>query len=178
MWCCSVCRDGRTRTAADRMCVVARYYDISSKADLGDIFPWSSSMIKIVTLHTPGSVSVSARIHVRTTMLAYWSKSWRSDVECPSLVSLFILVVFFAQKKYICCFIQLWLNPWCHMDSLYDVLSTFLGLEHGSCVACLCRVIKNILIHFLICIQKMNKYLRGLERHEGVSLMSDLSILD
>ncbi len=30
--------DGSTRTAPDRMCAVARYYDISSKADCGDIF--------------------------------------------------------------------------------------------------------------------------------------------
>ncbi len=38
MWCCTVYWYGGARTAADRMCTVARYYDISSKADRGDIF--------------------------------------------------------------------------------------------------------------------------------------------
>ncbi len=30
--------DGGASTVTDRMCAVARYYDISSKADRGDIF--------------------------------------------------------------------------------------------------------------------------------------------
>ncbi len=38
MWRCTVHKDGGVRTAADKMCAVARYYDISSKADRGDIF--------------------------------------------------------------------------------------------------------------------------------------------
>jgi len=38
MWRCTVHTDGGVRTAADKMCAVARYYDISSKADRGDIF--------------------------------------------------------------------------------------------------------------------------------------------
>ncbi len=38
MWCCTVYWYGGARTAADRMCAVARYNDISSKADRGDIF--------------------------------------------------------------------------------------------------------------------------------------------
>ncbi len=38
MSCCTLYRDGGARTAADRMWAVARYYDISSKADRGDIF--------------------------------------------------------------------------------------------------------------------------------------------
>ncbi len=38
MSCCTVYRDGGARTVIDRMRTVARYYDISSKADRGDIF--------------------------------------------------------------------------------------------------------------------------------------------
>ncbi len=37
MWCCTVYWYGGARTAADRMCPVARYNDISSKTDRGDI---------------------------------------------------------------------------------------------------------------------------------------------
>ncbi len=38
MWRCTVHTDGGARSATDQMCAVARYYDISSKADRGDIF--------------------------------------------------------------------------------------------------------------------------------------------
>ncbi len=38
MWCCTVYWYGSARTAAERMCDVARYNNISSKADRGDIF--------------------------------------------------------------------------------------------------------------------------------------------
>ncbi len=38
MWRCTVYWYGGARTAAERMCAVARYNDISSKADRGDIF--------------------------------------------------------------------------------------------------------------------------------------------
>ncbi len=38
MWRCTVYWYGGARTVTDRMCAVARYYDISSKADCGDIF--------------------------------------------------------------------------------------------------------------------------------------------
>ncbi len=38
MWRCTVYWYGGARPAADRMCAVARYNDISSKADRGDIF--------------------------------------------------------------------------------------------------------------------------------------------
>ncbi len=41
---CTVQRDGGTRTAADRMCAVARYYDISSKKQILKTF--LSSTIK------------------------------------------------------------------------------------------------------------------------------------
>ncbi len=38
MSCCTLYRDGGAGTATERMCAVAGYYDISSKADRGDIF--------------------------------------------------------------------------------------------------------------------------------------------
>ncbi len=38
MWCYTVHTNGGARTAVDKMRAVARYYDISSKADRGDIF--------------------------------------------------------------------------------------------------------------------------------------------
>ncbi len=43
--------------------------------------------------------------------------------------------LFFAHKKYSRSFIKLRLSHWCHMDYFNDVFLTFLGLEHGSCVA-------------------------------------------
>ncbi len=52
------------------------------------------------------------------------------------------------------------------MDYFNDVLTTFLGLEHVSCIAVYAwsensDFIKNI----LICVQKMNEGLTGMERH-------------
>ncbi len=38
-------------------------------------------------------------------------------------------------KNYSRSFIKLPLNHWCHMNYFNDVLTTFLGLEHVSCVA-------------------------------------------
>ncbi len=46
-----------------------------------------------------------------------------------------VIFVFFAHKKYSCSFIKLQLNHWCHMDYFNDALTTFLGLEHFSCIA-------------------------------------------
>ncbi len=46
-----------------------------------------------------------------------------------------IVFVFFAHKKYSHSFITLRLNHWCHMDYFNDILTTFLGLERGNCVA-------------------------------------------
>ncbi len=48
------------------------------------------------------------------------------------------------------------------MDYFNNVLTTFLGLEHGSCIAKLLDFIKNI----LICVAKMNEGLTGLEWRE------------
>ncbi len=49
-----------------------------------------------------------------------------------------------------------------------DVLNTFLGLKHGSCIAVYGRVRKlSDFKNILICVPKMNKGLMGLEWHEG-----------
>ncbi len=42
---------------------------------------------------------------------------------------------YFCAQKYSCSFIKLRLNHWCHMDYFNNVLTTFLGLEHVSCIA-------------------------------------------
>ncbi len=46
-----------------------------------------------------------------------------------------VVIYFFAHKKYSRSFIKIWLNHWCHMDYFNDVLTIFLGLERGSCIA-------------------------------------------
>ncbi len=85
-----------------------------------------------------------------------------------------VIFVFFAHKKYSCSFKKLQLNHWCHMDYFIDVLTTFLGLEHFSCIAVYAGserfllegswiLIKKI----LICVPKMNEDLTRLERHES-----------
>ncbi len=55
----------------------------------------------------------------------------------------------------------------CHMDYFNDVLTTFLGLEHGSYIAVYAGSESSHISYFiLICILKMNKGLTGLEQHE------------
>ncbi len=58
-------------------------------------------------------------------------------------------------------FIILWLNHWtilCHIDYFNDVLTNFLGLECGSCVAVYAGTeISRILSKMFICVPKMNK---------------------
>ncbi len=46
-----------------------------------------------------------------------------------------IIFVFVAHRKYSRSFIKLQLDHWWHMDCFIDVLTTFLGLEYGSCIA-------------------------------------------
>ncbi len=53
------------------------------------------------------------------------------------------------------------------MDYLNNVLTTFLGLEHGSCVAVYEGVKKHKKQNILICVPKMSQGLTGLELHEG-----------
>ncbi len=47
----------------------------------------------------------------------------------------YVVIVFFAHKKYSRSFIKLRLNPWCHMDCFTDVLATFLCIDCGSILA-------------------------------------------
>ncbi len=66
MLCCTLYRDGGARTVPDRMCAVARYYDISSKADRGDIFIVHDQKSSYRTplslpLHVKASVGVRGR---------------------------------------------------------------------------------------------------------------------
>ncbi len=55
------------------------------------------------------------------------------------------------------------------MDYFNDVLTTFLGLEPGSCVAVygVVRKLSDLIKNLLICVPKMNEGFTGLERHEG-----------
>ncbi len=53
------------------------------------------------------------------------------------------------------------------MDYFNNVLTTFLGLEHVSCIAVLCWVRKDFIKNILICVPKMNEGLMGLEWQKG-----------
>ncbi len=87
-----------------------------------------------------------------------------------------IIFVFHVHKKYLCSFITLRLNHWCYMDYFNDVLllTTFLGLECGSCVAvyswklCWVRKLLDFNKNILFFVNKMNESHTDLERHEGV----------
>ncbi len=46
-----------------------------------------------------------------------------------------VIFVFFPHTKCSCTFMTFRLNHWCHMDYFNNVLTTFLGLESGSCVS-------------------------------------------
>ncbi len=59
----------------------------------------------------------------------------KTDMEEKKLLNKVVIFAFFAHKKYSHRFITLWLNHWCHMDYLNNVLTTFLGLECGSYLA-------------------------------------------
>ncbi len=59
----------------------------------------------------------------------------KADMEEKKLLNKVVIFVFFSHKKYYCSFIKLRLNHWCHMDYFNDVLTTFLGLERGSCIS-------------------------------------------
>ncbi len=69
--------------------------------------------------------------------VALWYSCERvsTDTEEKKLLNKVIFFVFFTHKMYSRSFIKLKLNHWCHMDYFTDVLTTFLGLERGCCVA-------------------------------------------
>ncbi len=51
------------------------------------------------------------------------------------------------------------------MDYFNNVLATFLGLEHVSCIAE--TKLSDFINNILICVPKMNKGIAGLEQNEG-----------
>ncbi len=55
------------------------------------------------------------------------------------------------------------------MDYFNDVLAMFLDLDSGSMLAVYGRVrdLSEFIKNILICVQKMNEGITGLERHEG-----------
>ncbi len=59
----------------------------------------------------------------------------KTNMEEKILLNKVVIFVFFAHKKSSCSFVKFWLNHRFHMDYFNDVLTTFLGLERGSCVA-------------------------------------------
>ncbi len=53
------------------------------------------------------------------------------------------------------------------MDYFNDVLTTFLGLEFGSC-----RKLSDLIKNILFCVPKTNEGFMGLEQHEGEKLLT------
>ncbi len=58
-----------------------------------------------------------------------------SNTEEKTFLNKVIIFVSFVHKKYSHSFIKLQLNHWCHMDYFNNVLTKFLCLKRGSCVA-------------------------------------------
>ncbi len=90
------------------------------------------------------------------------------NVKEEILLNKVIIFVFFVHKKYSRSFIKLRLNHWYHVDYFNEVLTTFLGLQRGSCVAVYrVRKLLDFIKNILICVPKMNLSFMGLEQHEG-----------
>ncbi len=62
-----------------------------------------------------------------------------TDTEEKKLLNKVIISIFFADKKYSRSFITLQLKHWCHMDYFNNVFTSFLDLEHVSCIAVYAR---------------------------------------
>ncbi len=90
----------------------------------------------------------------------------KTDTEEKHFLNKILIFVFSAHKKYSRSFIKLRLNYWCHMDYFNDILTTFLGLEHVSCVA-VYGASESSRISSKKSVPEMNEGLTGLERHEG-----------
>ncbi len=125
----------------------------------------SKDIVKIV--HVTSVVPPSERLlhQQHRTDVSWYSRERTSKTDTEEKKSFFL----FAHKQYSCSFMKLRLNHWYHMNYLNDVLTTFLGLERGICVCCLCRVRKllDFIKTILICVTKRNEGLTGLEQHEG-----------
>ncbi len=94
-----------------------------------------SSAWKQGTVH-PSSTSEHQflRQQHHTCVVLSWAriKDWQ---EKKKLLNKIVIFVFFAHKIDSRSFITLMLNHWWHMDYFTNVLTTFLGLEHGCCGA-------------------------------------------
>ncbi len=82
-------------------------------------------------VRTPAPVSAAS--HACVVVVSWWAS--KTGTEEKKLLNKVDIFVFFVHKKYSHSFIQLRLNHWCHMDYFNDVLTTFLGPEHVSCIA-------------------------------------------
>ncbi len=90
MWRWTVHTDGGVRTAADQMCAVARYYDISSKADCGDIFIIHDQKSPLCSSNISYFLSVengcAAYYFVETdAIFLWWIESFNKNVETKYL---------------------------------------------------------------------------------------------
>ncbi len=90
----------------------------------------------------------------------------KTDTEEKKLLNK-VISVFFAHKKYSCSFIKLGLNHWCHMDYFIDVLATGPWTCQLRCSLCRVRKLLDFIKNILICVQKLNEGIMGLEQHEG-----------
>ncbi len=79
LW-CTLYRDWGARTATERLCAVARYYDISSKADSGDIFNHPQS--KIIISHTPTSPWSTKEVECKCSASYPEVVFWKLMYEC------------------------------------------------------------------------------------------------
>ncbi len=93
------------------------------------------------------------------------------DTEEKKWLNKVVIFAFFVHKKYLSSFITLRLNHWCHMDYFNNIVTTFMGLEHGSCVAVYPGSESSRIQKYLnLCSedeQSLEKSLTDLELHEG-----------
>ncbi len=82
MWRCTVYRDGGTRTTADRICAGARYCDISSKADRGDIFIVHNQKSSYRTPLTTTHVIATEGLHPPRSRVSHILR-WMMDFSLP-----------------------------------------------------------------------------------------------
>ncbi len=77
--------------------------------------------------------SACARCLLTVTLIMFWGTlqngGRRLLMEKNCWIN-YVIIVFFAHKKYSCSFVKLRLNPWYHMVSLR--ITTFLCVDHGS----------------------------------------------
>ncbi len=97
--------------------------------EYNDTYRVHSSACKQCAAH---AFSTSAVSHACVVLSWTRVKDWEGEVVLLKLLFLFSLR---EKKTYSRRFIKLRLNHWCHMDYFNNVLTTFLCLEHVSCIA-------------------------------------------